>query len=249
MSELEAMVATPVELRGTIITGSGRQGAAVRDRLEGMTMTMIDWYIEGPSFGNCNCDWSCPCQFESLPTHGNCQGFEVVRIDKGHFGDTRLDGLRTALFYAWPGAIFEGHGEMQAVIDERADEAQREALLSILHGKHTNEAATHWWVFHAMSDTVHEPLFKPIDFEVDIEGRSASVSIPGLVRSHGSPIVSPATGDVHRVRLDMPEGIEFSVAEVGNASTEATGAIRLKLENTYGQWHLLRHNGSGVVRD
>ncbi len=52
---------------------------------------MIDWYIEGPSYGNCNCDWSCPCQFESLPTHGYCEGFEALRIDKGHFSDVRLD--------------------------------------------------------------------------------------------------------------------------------------------------------------
>jgi len=192
-------------------------------------VTMIDWYIEGPCYGNCNCDWSCPCQFESLPTHGNCQGFEVVHLDKGHFGDVKLDGLRAAMFYAWPGPIFEGKGDLQAVIDERADESQREALLAILYGKHTNEAATHWWVFHAMADTVHEPLF------------------PGVVQSLGSPIRSPVTGDEHRVRIDMPSGIEFDLAEIGNASTQATAAIRLDLENTYGQWSTLRQSGNGVV--
>ena len=61
-------------------------------------MTMIDWRIEGVSFGNCNCDWCCPCQFESLPTHGNCQGFEVFRVDQGFFGDVLLNGLKAALF-------------------------------------------------------------------------------------------------------------------------------------------------------
>lgn len=211
-------------------------------------MTMIDWYLEGPSYGNCNCDWACPCQFESLPTHGNCRGFEALRVDKGHFGDVRLDGLYAAQFYAWPGAIFEGKGEIQSVIDERADEAQRDALLNILSGKHTNEAATHWWVFHAMSDTIHTPLFKPFDFDVDIEKRSARVVIPGVVESLGSPIRSPATGDEHRVRIDMPNGIEFAIAEIGNGSTDASAAVNLNLENTYGQWHFLRHNGTGIVR-
>ncbi len=211
-------------------------------------MTMIDWYLEGPSYGNCNCDWACPCQFESLPTHGNCRGFEALRVDKGHFGDVRLDGLYAAQFYAWPGAIFEGKGEIQSVIDERADEAQRDALLNILSGKHTNEAATHWWVFHAMSDTIHTPLFKPFEFDVDIEKRSARVVIPGVVESLGSPIRSPATGDEHRVRIDMPNGIEFAIAEIGNGSTDASAAVNLNLENTYGQWHFLRHNGTGIVR-
>ncbi len=209
---------------------------------------MIDWYIEGTSFGNCNCDWTCPCQFELLPTHGNCEGFEAVRIDKGHFGDVRLDGLKVALFYSWPGAIFEGKGTTQAVIDERADQAQREALLAIVYGEHTNEAATHWWVFHAMSDTVLDPLFESIDFDVNIDARTAKVTIPGILQSMGSPIRSPVTGDQHRIRLDMPEGIEFDIAEIGSASTEATGAIKLNLENSYGQWNLLRQSGNGVVR-
>ena len=59
-------------------------------------MTMVDWCIEGVSFGNCNCDWTCPCQFELLPTHGNCQGFEAFRVDKGYFGEVQLDGLKAA---------------------------------------------------------------------------------------------------------------------------------------------------------
>ena len=210
---------------------------------------MIDWYLEGPAYGNCNCDWSCPCQFESLPTHGNCQGFEVIRVDKGHFGDVQLAGLKAVMLYAWPGPVFEGNGELQAIIDEEADDAQREALLAILYGEHTNEAATHWWVYRAMSETVHDPLFKPIEYEVDIERRTARVSVPGVMESMGSPIRSPATGDEHRVRIDMPYGIEFDVAEIGNASTEATGAIQLNLKDSYGQWNVLRQNGSGVVRN
>ena len=54
---------------------------------------MIDWRLQGPSFGNCNCDSNCPCQFELDPTHGHCRGLEIVRIERGHFGTVRLDGL------------------------------------------------------------------------------------------------------------------------------------------------------------
>jgi hypothetical protein len=177
-------------------------------------MSMIDWYVEGPSFSNCNCDWSCPCQFESLPTHGDCRAFGVFRIDKGHFGDLKLDGLKAGALYAWPGPVFEGKGEMQAIIDEQADEAQRAALYSIICGENTNEAATHWWVYHAMCDQVHETLFKPIEFHIDIEARKAHVVIPDIVQSIGSPIRSPATGDEHRVldrgkRSHKPEPREF----------------------------------------
>jgi hypothetical protein len=210
-------------------------------------MSMVDWYVEGVEFGNCNCDCGCPCQFESRPTHGNCRGFEVVRIEKGHFGELSRDGLCAALLYAWPGAIFEGNGEMQAIIDERADPAQRQALATILHGGETQDAATHWWVYHAMSSTVHEPIFRPIEFEVDVEQRRARVVIPGILESRGRPIRSAATGDEHRVRIDIPNGIEFELAEIGSATTKAGGAIALDLDDTYGQFNVLRHSGTGVV--
>jgi hypothetical protein len=208
---------------------------------------MIDWSVEGVEFGNCNCDYGCPCQFEQRPTRGHCHGFEVVRIDKGHFGDVPLNGLYLALLYAWPGAIFEGGGAMQAIIDERADERQREALVTIVHGGETEEAKTHWWVFHAMSSTVHPPLFKPIEFEIDIERRRARVVIPGVLNATGRPIVSPATGEEHRVRIDIPNGIEFELAEIGSASAKASGTISLELEDSYGQFNILRHSGTGVV--
>lgn len=210
---------------------------------------MVDWYVEGDVFGNCNCGYGCPCQFEDIPTHGNCRGFEVLRIDKGHFGDMDLAGLKIAMFYAWPGPIFEGKGELQAVIDERADDEQRSALETVLHGEETEEAATHWWVFRAMSETVHETLFKPIDFEVDIEARTARVVIPGVLQAAGRPIRPPHGDGEHRVRIDIPNGIEFEIAEIGSASstTGSDTVIALDLEDSYGQFNRLRHSGSGIV--
>jgi hypothetical protein len=208
---------------------------------------VVDWSIEGIEFGSCNCDYACPCQFESRPTHGACRGFEVVRIDRGHFGDVPLAGLCAALTYAWPGPIYDGNGTIQAIVDERADDRQREALASVLYGGETEEGKTHWWVYHAMSSTVHAPLFRPITFEVDVAARTARVAIPGVLEATGRPITSPATGGEHRVRIDIPNGIEFEIAEIGSASTKATGAIELDLHDTYGQFNFLRHSGIGVV--
>jgi hypothetical protein len=209
-----------------------------------------DWYIEGEVYGNCNCAYGCPCQFEALPTDGTCRGFEVLYIDKGHFEGVDLSGLKIALFYAWPGPIAEGKGEMQVVIDENADEKQRMALETVLHGKETEDAATHWWVFHAMSDTIHPTLFKPIEFKIDIQEVTARASIPGIVESTGGPIRPDHTpGSVHRVQIVIPGGIEFEVAEMGSASTRtgSESAVQLNLMDSYGQWNLLKHSGSGVV--
>jgi hypothetical protein len=210
-------------------------------------VSRIDWYVEGIEFGSCNCIYACPCQFEALPTYGNCRGFEVLRIDRGHFGDVSLGGLNIALLYAWPGPIFEGKGEMQVIVDERADPRQRQALTRIVHGEETDEGATHWWVYRSMSETLHETLVKPIKFDVDLDARAARVQIPGVLESTGRPILSPATAQEHRVRINIPSGIEFEDAEIGSATTSATAAIRLDLADTYGQFNRLRHSGKGVV--
>ena len=173
-----------------------------------------------------------------------------MRIDKGNFEDLDLSGLKIAMFYEWPGRISEGKGELQAVIDENANEEQRSALETILHGKETEEAATHWWVFNAMSDTIHPTLYKPIKFEVDMEAITARASIPGVLESTGEPIRPDHTADsVHRAQIVIPGGIEFEVAEMGSASTKtgSESAVELNLTDSYGQWNELRHSGAGIV--
>ena len=169
-------------------------------------------------------------------------------MDFGYFGEVRLDGLCFALIYAWPGAIFQGNGEMQAIIDHRASPLQRDALSKILHGGETETAATHWWVFHAMSSRVHETLFKPIAFEVDVERRTAHAQIPDLLEASGEPIRGPVTGEPHRIRIDLPAGIEFDIAEIGKGSTRSSGAVPLRLTSTYGQFNRFRLSGKGIVR-
>ncbi len=58
---------------------------------------------------------------------------------------------------------------------------------------------------------------------------------------------SPATGQEHRVRINIPDGSEFEFAEVGSATTTSTAAIKLDSKETYGQFNVLRHSGRGVV--
>jgi hypothetical protein len=74
---------------------------------------------------------------------------------------------------------------MQVIIDEGTNPAQRDALMKIVHGEETEDGATHWWVYRSMCDTVHETLVKPIRFDVDVDGRTARVSIPGVLESVG----------------------------------------------------------------
>jgi hypothetical protein len=87
-------------------------------------------------------------------TEGWCEAVAFGYIDEGHFNETRLDGLKWAMIVKWPGEIAEGNGRQQALIDERADASQREALRKILHGESTAPGATHFYVFNSTMSKV-----------------------------------------------------------------------------------------------
>jgi hypothetical protein len=73
---------------------------------------------------------------------GILRGRRRLSDPPGHFGDVPLDGLRAAGIWHWPGAVHEGNGSMQLIIDERADANQRDALVKILSGQETEDMAT-----------------------------------------------------------------------------------------------------------
>lgn len=127
-----------------------------------------------------------------------------------------------------------------AEIDERADGRQRDALATVLYGGETNEGATHWWVYRTMSRTVHPPLFKRIEFDANIERRGTRIVIPGVLESTARPIRSPATGAEHRVRIDLPHGIELETAGIGSGTTRTMASVALDLEDTCCHFTLLR---------
>src|SRR2546428_12973842 len=56
-----------------------------------------EWRMSGSLLGECNCDWGCPCSFDAPPSHGGGRGGYTWIIDKGAYGDVRLDGLGVAL--------------------------------------------------------------------------------------------------------------------------------------------------------
>ncbi len=117
-------------------------------------MAGIDWRLSGIELVTCNCDYGCPCQFNALPTRGDCRAAEAVRIDEGHFGDVRLDGVAFVALFAWPKAIHEGRGEAMLIVDERANEDQRRAVQAIFRGEETEPGATIFNVFSNVIDTL-----------------------------------------------------------------------------------------------
>jgi hypothetical protein len=201
------------------------------------------WMLRGTNFVNCNCDYGCPCQFGSRTTHGFCEA-----IEEGYFNDTRLDGLRFLMLVQWPGEIAEGNGRSQFIIDERADAAQREALGKILRGESTAPGSTHFYVFHSTMSEVLDPIYAPIECSIDLERRSARVRVTGIVEASGQPIADPFGGGEFRVGIRLPNGFEYTFAEVASGSSRVRAGIELDLANSHSHFAPLHMNQDGVIR-
>ncbi len=208
------------------------------------------WVFKSETYDNCNCAINCGCQFNLPSTHGFCQTAFVGAIVEGHFNDTPLAGLNWAGLYLFPGEIAEGNAKRLIVIDERADEAQRIALETIISGKACAPLSNIFSVFGSLCSEFCETLFLPIDLEANFELRTAKVDIPGVMKSSGRPIINEFSGQPFHIALARrSDSIEFTYAEIGLGTTSVTGEMEMAFEDSYTQFCVHHFNQDGLTRE
>lgn len=209
---------------------------------------MTPWEIRGRELINCNCSYGCPCQFNALPTRGFCEAIGAFIVDQGRYGNVSLDGLSVAMALKWPGAIHEGKGKCQPVIDAKATPDQRDALLKIISGQDTDPFATVFAVFATTFEKVFDPIIASIELQIDVDARRAKGRAGSVIEMAGEPIRNPVTGDEHRVRIDLPDGFEYELAEIGSGTSNASGNVVVQLKDSYAQFAHLHMNNHGLIR-
>jgi hypothetical protein len=192
--------------------------------------------MKGEEAGGCNCAWGCPCQFNALPTHGRCEGFVTVRVAEGYFGELGLDGIRFAMAFSFPGAVHEGNGTLQLIVDERSTVDQRDAIAAITSG---GQGGAIFEIFAAVAPHRPQPVAASINIEADRERRTATISLPGMVEYRAEPIKNPVTGEEHRAQIRLPNGFEYREAEMGNTTwmKVAVGPIAFEHRSSYAQFN------------
>jgi len=96
----------------------------------------VSWKITGQLEEACSCAAACPCWFDSKPTRPTCGGNQVLFIQKGNYGNVKLDGLALANYAQSPEnqTMMESFGKWNFstnYIDEKANPEQRKALEAI----------------------------------------------------------------------------------------------------------------------
>jgi hypothetical protein len=213
-------------------------------------MKLVEWSMQGIEVVNCNCNTGCPCQFNSLPSHGNCCAYGFVQIEKGRFGDVVLDGLRWGVLASWPGAIHQGNGTLQTIVDSRADSKQCNAIEAVSHGKETETGKIIWQVFSTTVTKFLPTLYQPIDLRIDMKSLSAKVKVEGVVEGEISPIKNPITGAEHRAMIVLPNGFEYTEAECASGKGKASsGPITLNFDGTHAHVARVHWTTHGVIRE
>lgn len=134
---------------------------------------------------------------------------------------------------------------LEAFIDERANEAQRNALVTILTGQ---AGGTLFEILSQIVTNIHGPHFTRIDWEFDKARRRARLSIPGFLETTTEPLTVPATGNEQRVQVSMPDGFEYKQMDVAQAATlKSTGAIKFDWQGTHSSLAEVEHTQEGLV--
>jgi hypothetical protein len=134
----------------------------------------MTWNLKGQYFEACNCEAACPCVFLSPPTEDDCTVLVGWHIDEGEFEGTKLDGLNVALAVYSPGHMAKVKWQAALYLDDRASEAQGQALGAIFSGQAGGHPAR-------LAGHIGEVLGAgPASIEFEQSGKRTSMKIAGI---------------------------------------------------------------------
>ncbi len=143
------------------------------------------WQIKGELALNCSCDVFCPCVVslgQHPPTQGFCHAWMAVRIDEGHYGRSKLDGLNVALLLDIPGKMGEGDWKAAAYMDKRSNDKQYDALMQIFSGQAGGTTS----VLKLLVSEFLGARREEVNYETD--GKTRIVTVPGILNGQIAPI-------------------------------------------------------------
>lgn len=171
------------------------------------------WRVVGDWFDVCNCKIPCPCTWAEAPTQDQCTGVLAWHVREGHYGDIRLDGLNLIVIGTFEGTLWggDGHGTAAAFLDERADDAQRDAMGMVFGGEAGGWPATYAHLLHAENVGFD---FVPIQFEVADDLSWWRAEVPGRVTARADALTGPTAPPGTLVQVLNPPGSDTGPGQV-----------------------------------
>ena len=148
-----------------------------------------NWNLQGGYFETCNCETSCPCIWLQPPSEGNCKLLVAWHIEVGHLNSESLSGLNVALACYSPGHMKDGNWQAALYVDERATDAQFDAITQIFAGKQGGHPAI------LMSFVTEVLGVKKVKIDYQENGNKRQLNIPGIAQAEIESIQGIGGGD------------------------------------------------------
>jgi hypothetical protein len=158
---------------------------------------------------------------------GKCEGGWTWHVEEGAYGDVRLDGITFTLTVNWPGAIHEGNGVGLLLIDERSDDAQRDAIHTLAKGG----VGGPWGVLGWTWPTLHGPEAVPYDLRLD--GIRSRIRAGDAYELESEPIRNPVSGAEISPGVTLPQGTIFKEGRFGSSKRLRVNRLGMDFSGRY----------------
>jgi len=114
----------------------------------------------------------------------------------------------------------------------------------------SGKAGNPWFeVVASLVETLLPSAFVPVHFEHDVKKRRAKVSVAGLLETITEPLKNLATGNPFAIRVQLPDGMEYKLAETAVARTlKGTGQIAYEHAGSHSSLAHVVQTEKGLLR-
>src|SRR5215471_8672988 len=193
------------------------------------------WSLEGKMISADSCTVGCPCILGEPPTHGQCQFVALWQVDKGRYGDVKLDGVKFAFAGEFTQKVigepvkktFEAY-----YIDSGASAEQKEALRKLFTGPfaEVKEVAINFENLDAFGQV----------------GKKVSCTVGEIAKVEVTPIAGGTDPTKPlAVENEAEPGMKLTMLGKTSNSFYRSAGKDYKFEGTSGESHLMALKGGG----
>jgi hypothetical protein len=190
----------------------------------------MSYSLEGTILEVCNCDILCPCWVGEDPDNGTCDAVVAWHIDQGQIDGLDVSGRTIALLGFVPGNILQGNWKAAVFVDDKASDAQMQAIGDVWTGKKGGPVAD-------LAQLVGEIVtFEKAAITYDLQEGKGTLRVGDYVDAEMAPYVG-ATGRTTTLNDSIFSTIPGAPAWVSKASKYVRNSSQFGLKDVNLQDH------------
>jgi len=169
--------------------------------------------LQGTLLEACSCGVLCPCWVGEDPDGGECFAANAYHFDQGVIDGIDVSGLNLVNVVHIPGNVLApASWRVVMVVDDRADDRQRDAMVGVYSGKYGGPLADLAGLIGELVAVESRPIVH------EVTGGKGTLRIADVVTAEMEPFRSP-DGTISTLRDSLFSTVPGSPAYVSKAST------------------------------